>query len=141
MAFDWFSNSISFLLGSAIGATGKYFADKYTDKRRYQESHNQAIKQFKIVKESMPKLIEEMKGDLSKEENKFIRNFFILAKRAIPNTSSKCFFYVFEDHEDLQGKINILENYGYVIDITPSNVKIKKYRMTEEFVELIRKHG
>ncbi|MBP8699912.1 MAG: hypothetical protein KBH82_12865 [Syntrophorhabdaceae bacterium] len=139
MAFDWFSNSISFLFGAAIGATGKYFADKFTDKRRYQESHNQAIKEFKSVKKSMPKLIGEMKDDLEDEKHRFAREFYIVEKGAVLNITGKYLAYYFEDHEDLQDKINILENYEYITDITSNN--IKKYKMTEEFVELIRKHG
>jgi gas vesicle protein len=139
MQFDWFSNSISFLLGTAIGAAGIYFADKFTDQRRNQEIHRKEAKQFKSVKESMSKLISEMKLDLSKKENEFIRTFFIMPKRAIINTNNRCFVYYFEDHEDLQGQMNILENYGYIMDVTPGNTK--KYQMSEDFVELIQKYG
>jgi len=32
------SHALAFLLGAATGATGTYFADKYTDKRRRQEA-------------------------------------------------------------------------------------------------------
>jgi hypothetical protein len=43
--------------------------------------------------------------------------------------------YFFEDHENLQGKIQILENRGLIIDTTFSNVK--RYRMAEDFVDLL----
>ena len=90
---------------------------------------------FQKVKALMPELIAEMKKDLSKEDNKFIREFFIVSKRWILNVTHPCFVYYFEDHENLQGKIHIMENCGFVMDVTPKNAK--KYRMTEEFVELL----
>jgi hypothetical protein len=90
---------------------------------------------FLKVKASMPELILEMKKDLTDEGNAFTREFFIISKSWILNVVDPCFVYYFEDHENLQGKIHILENYGFVIDVTPGNAK--KYRMTEGFVELL----
>ena len=87
------------------------------------------------VKSSMPELIVEIKEDLAKEGNEFIREFFIISKCWTLNAIDRCFVYYFEDHENLQGKIHILENYGFVVDVTPKNTK--KYRMTEEFVNLL----
>jgi len=90
---------------------------------------------FLKVKTSMPELIAEMKEDLTKAGNEFNREFFIVSKRWTLNVVGPCFVYYFEDHEDLQGKIHVLENYGFVIDVTPGNAK--KYRMIEDFVELV----
>jgi hypothetical protein len=89
---------------------------------------------FLKVKTSMPELIAEMKEDLTKEGNEFNREFFIVSRRWTLNVV-RCFFYYFEDHGDLQGKIHVLENYGFVKDVTPGNAK--KYRMIEDFVELV----
>ena len=87
----------------------------------------------------MPRLIAEMKKDLTKEENKYIREFFIMSKHHVLNLDpeKRYFVYYFEEHSDLQGKMNILENYGFIKDITSKNVN--KYRLTEEFIELILK--
>ena len=90
---------------------------------------------FLKVKALMPKVLAEIKEDLTKEGNEFTREFFIISKHWTLNVIDPCFVYYFEDHENLQGKIHILENYGFVIDVTPKNAK--KYRMTEEFVELL----
>lgn len=90
---------------------------------------------FQKVKKSMPELIKEMKKDLSEKGNEFIREFFIIGKSWILNTSEPYFCYFFEDHDNLQGKIHVLENYGFLIDVTPGNAKM--YRMTEEFVDLL----
>ena len=40
-----------------------------------------------------------------------------------------------EDHDNLCGQIDILENQGYLTDVTPKNTPI--YRMSEEFVRHI----
>jgi hypothetical protein len=90
---------------------------------------------FLKVKASMPELIAEMKEDLSREGDEVIREFFIVSKRWALTVGDPSFIYYFEDHPNLQGKLHILENYGFVIDVTPGNAK--KYRMTEEFIELI----
>ncbi len=90
---------------------------------------------FRKVASRMPDLIAEMKEDLAKKGNEFIREFFIISKRWSLNAGSPSFVYSFEDHENLQGKVHVLENYGFVYDVTPGNAK--KYRMTEEFVELV----
>lgn len=90
---------------------------------------------FLKVKSSMPELIVEMKEDLIKEGNNFIREFFIASKRWTLNVVDHYFVYYFEEHENLQGKVHVLENYGFVIDVTSENVK--KYRMTEEFIDLL----
>ena len=88
---------------------------------------------FEKVKRVMPELIREMKEDL--ESSRFTREFFIASRKWLLNISTPAFVYYFEDHEDLQGKVQILENYGLVIDVTTGN--LKRYRMTEEFVDAI----
>ena len=87
----------------------------------------------------MPELIAEMKEDLTNPENQFIREFFLSRREFILNRGAPCFIYYENDHENLQGKVHILENMDYVIDITPGNAP--KYRMTEEFVSLVLKQG
>lgn len=90
---------------------------------------------FLKVKSLMPELIADIKKDLTEEGNKFIREFFIMSNHHILNPENSCFVYYFEEHNNLNGKMNILENYRFIKDITLKNVK--KYRLTEEFVELI----
>ena len=90
---------------------------------------------FLKVKSSMPELIAEMKKDLTKEGNDLIREFFIVSKQWKLNVVGRYFAYYFEEHENLQGKVHVLENHRFVIDVTSKNVN--KYRMTEEFIDLI----
>jgi len=129
------THCVAFLFGTITGATGAYFADKYTDQRRQKEKSSIESEQFCKIQGQMPELIKEMKADLGNPENKFVREFFLTSKKWMLNAGGKCFVYYHEDHADLQGKIHVLENMGYVLDITPHNAP--KYRMTEEFVSLV----
>jgi len=126
---------ISFILGLIVGAAGTYFGNKYTDKRRKKETAKETEKEFQEVKQQMPELIAEIKNDLLQEGNNLIREFFISKRSYTLNVSDKCFVYFDDDHENLKSKVHILENHGYIIDITPGNAP--KYRMSEEFVKFV----
>lgn len=141
MNFDWISSVIGFLLGTGTGVAGKYFADKFTDRRRKTESTKQLKQEFMNIKKQMPELIKEFKNDLSKEDHKFIREFFVLhSKKVLLGGYTKPrFVYYEEDHMNLRCKIDILESKGFLLDVTIGNTPI--YKMTEEFVELLNKYG
>ena len=82
----------------------------------------------------MPRLLAEMKSDFKKEGMDLVREFAILSNRAVCFSSEKKrFIYYEEDHPDLQNKVDLLEQYGFIKDVTPGNTPI--YRMNEEFVE------
>ena len=127
----WLSHLITALTAAATG----YFGAKCTDRRRKSESAKEAIAQFRRSREQMPKLIAEMKADL--EGNQTVREVFVAPSRRIGiNTGGKTrLVYYADEHEDLDGKIAILENNGYLIDLTSGN--LPTYRMTEEFVDLV----
>jgi hypothetical protein len=123
---------------------------KQTDQELYHVTHAgyEAVRQlqgqpnpsFHHVREQMPALIAEMKSDLEGEDGKLVREFFIMSKNHVLGGSEKPrFIYYEEDHDNLRGKIDILENHGYVVDVTPKNVPI--YRMSEEFVRLVMEQG
>lgn len=105
----------------------------------YQAAHRlqgQHQPSFQQVKEQMPALIAEIKKDLQGEGGQFVREFFVMSRRHTLGGSEKPrFVYYEEDHDNLRGKIDVLENLGYVADVTPGNTPI--YRMTEEFVRLV----
>lgn len=119
---------------------------KQTDEELFHVTHAgyQAARQlsgrpdqtFAEIAEQMPELLAEMKRDLQTEEGKFVREFFVLERSHCLGGSEKPrFIYYEDDHPNLRGKLDILENHGYVIDVTPKNAPI--YRMTEEFVRQI----
>lgn len=139
MQFDIQSTLAGFLVGVATGAAGSYFGNKYTDRRKEREAARRTQRQFADVKKKMPELIAEMKADLSTADGQHVREFFVLEKRShrLGGSEKPRFCYYVEEHGDLHGKLSILGNHGYLIDVTPGNTPI--YRMTEEFVELIHK--
>jgi hypothetical protein len=141
MSFDLISTLIGFLVGTVTGAAGNYFANKFTDCRREQEAARQATKRFAAVRAQMPKLIEEMKTDLAGEGHAQIREFFVLPNKKVCLGGSKKprFRYYEDEHDNLRGKLDILENADYLIDVTPGNTPI--FRMAEAFVELLAQHG
>ena len=141
MQFDWMSSVIGFLFGAATGAAGTYFAEKYTDRRRTQESARQAKKEFLEVRKQMSELIAKFKNDLSNQKHKLIREFFVLPNNRVSlgESTKPRFVYYADEHEGLRSKLTILENKGYLIDVTLENTPI--FRMTEEFVGLVQEYG
>ncbi len=91
---------------------------------------------FSKVRELMPELIAEMEKDIAGTPH--TREFFLVSRKWVMNSRTPRFFYYFEDHDNLEGKAQILENHGFIMDVTVSNAKL--YRMTEEFVELLQSH-
>jgi hypothetical protein len=92
---------------------------------------------FQEVTSEMPDLVSEMRADLTGEGKELIREFFLVSKEWVMNYDRRTprFVYYYEEHENLDSKVQILENYGFVVDVTTGNAK--KYRMKEEFVELL----
>jgi hypothetical protein len=89
---------------------------------------------FQKVYSLMPELIEEMSTDIKGAP--LVREFFIVSNKWTMNYGNdQCFTYYVEKHENLFNKVKILENYDFVIDITPGNAK--KYRMMEQFSEYL----
>jgi hypothetical protein len=50
-------------------------------------------------------------------------------------SDKKRFYYFEEKHPDLKIQIDLLQNQGHIIDVTPKNTPI--FRMTEEFVDFL----
>ena len=140
MSFDVFSTAAGFLFGTAVGAAGGYFASKYTDRRRESEADHQAKKEFLSTKAKMPEFIKELKADLAKHPD--IREFFVLQKGTrLGGSELPRFKYEYEQDgkDNLLSKMQILENMGYVMDVTPGNTPI--FRITEGFFDLVKKYG
>jgi hypothetical protein len=89
---------------------------------------------YYVLEEKMPKLISEMREDLT--DYPFTREFITISNKVIYNGSGKMIFsYFFEDHEHLQGKISMCENYGAIVNISFNDVD--RYEFTEDFVEYL----
>lgn len=82
----------------------------------------------------MPDLINEIRNDLI--EHPILREFILQGRGWIYNSGGKTVLvYYYEDHDNLEAKIKLLENNGLVQDITFNNTK--RYVLTEEFVQAL----
>ncbi|QDV79856.1 hypothetical protein [Botrimarina mediterranea] len=135
----WASHLLTFLGGAAIGATGTYFADRFTDQRRDQEDRRNRKRAFDKVAALMPELLREMKQDITAPDAGTVREFFVVPTAgAVINSTHPRFRYHESEHSDLRGKAELLESNGFLIDVTSTN--LPRYRMTEEFVDLLTSH-
>lgn len=137
MRVDWTSFFGGILLGVFIGAAGEYFALLFTDRRKEKEAVARWRKQFEKVEAQLPKLIAEMKADFADPENEHVRKAFLLHNKGVHiNMAGPSLSYYESEHVNLVGQFTILENYGYAYDDTTTNAT--RYRLTEEFVDLLR---
>ena len=87
------------------------------------------------IESEMPDLIAEMRNDLM--EHPLHRDFILIGKRwHYSSREAVVLSYYFEDHRDLRQKVRILENHGFVTDITHTNVE--KFTMSEELVDYLK---
>ena len=129
---------ISFAIGLSTGILGSYIANRLSEKAKKKDEIKDRKKEFKTIFTKMPDLIKEMKEDLLNPEMGGCREFFISpSKSVVFNLRTPAFFYYEDEHDNLKTKIRILENTGFVFDITPGNTP--KYQFDEEFIELIMK--
>lgn len=138
MPLDVISTAVGFVVGVATGAAGSYLGNRLTDRRREREKSTAERKSFTTIQAQMPDLIAEMKADLNREDGQMVREFFVLEKRShrLGGSSKPRFAYYVEEHPQLHGQLEILENRGYIIDVTPGNTPV--FRMTEEFAQFVK---
>lgn len=135
MQLDLVSVCAAFLLGTLIGAAGMYYGELFTDQRRKKEKAHAERQAFDSVCQQMRDLINEMRDDLTQKPH--VREFFILQEgSAFGIKNSDAFVYRASEKRPVQSWAKILENQGYVIEITPKSTP--KYRMAKEFVNLIQ---
>lgn len=89
---------------------------------------------FSDLEKKAPRLLEEMRADLS--ENQLVREIIVLNKGAMYIPGPTPFFaYYYEEHENLASLMTILQHYGAIYDITFNNVP--RYNLNEEFVSYL----
>jgi hypothetical protein len=107
-----------------------------TDEQIQLPNDNSPTKLFSKAFHLMPELFSEMKEDIIGDKTHLIREFVILPSKNVSFNPGKPRFYYFEDeHDNLRNKVSLLEEYGFVQDITPKNSPI--YRFKEDFIELL----
>lgn len=129
---------LSFLAGTAIGAAGKYYADKYTDERHEKEEKAELKKKFQEASKLMPALIAEMRNDVKEDASGLVREFALLSSKNVSfNHSKKRFDYYFAVHPELTNMVDHLCALGFVIDKkNPSGII---FEMSDDFLDLLKK--
>jgi hypothetical protein len=133
---DLISMLVGFLFGTATGAAGKYFADKYTDQRKQKEATSSEGRSFNSVAKRMPDLIAAIKIDLEADGNSLVREFLILPNQsAILNSSETRFVYFENAIVALRLKAGLLVDAKFVTAASLNGIPM--FRMSERFVQLV----
>jgi hypothetical protein len=80
-----------------------------------------------------PALVEEMREDLRNHPTS--REFVVLKRGWVYNSRGFYLAYYLDEHEDLEGKLQVLENLGFIREITYNNVR--RFVFEEEFVDYL----
>lgn len=91
---------------------------------------------FQKLEDKMPSLIAEMRNDIRNEP--FIREFVVLSKNLSYNgdPENPIFSYFFEDHDNLNPMLKVMQNYGAIIETTYNTTD--RFEFTEDFVEYLQ---
>ncbi|MBI3400633.1 MAG: hypothetical protein HY048_04360 [Acidobacteria bacterium] len=95
-------------------------------------SHEEATA-FAKAERLMPDLLRAMRDDLA--ERPLTREFVILKKGSVYNSRGPFTAYYYEDHPDLDDKLQILKNVDLIQEITYNNTR--RFIMTETFAEYL----
>jgi hypothetical protein len=88
---------------------------------------------FAKIEHLMPALLEEMREDI--RNNPTTREFVILKRGWIYNSDGPHLFYYLDEHEDLEGKMQVLANLRFIREITYNEVR--RFLFQEEFVDYL----
>jgi hypothetical protein len=124
----------TFLLGAARGVLVSLASSSLNDLRHSHAQRRDDLKRFRIVREQMPEWFDEIKTDLSAPGNRVLRDFYVLPSSRVAFSGSGL-TYAEDQVSNLCANTAVLQNNGYVTDVTHSNVPA--FRMSEEFVALL----
>jgi len=85
------------------------------------------------IERLMPALLEEMREDL--QNNPTMREFVVLKRGWGYNSRGPCLAYYLDEHEDLEGKLQVLANLTFIREITYNNVR--RFVFEEPFVDYL----
>jgi len=136
---DYFSIAIGFLAGTATGAAGTYFGNKYTDERKNKEIQKEVKNFYKSLWNTHEILLTEMQKDVLNPEYEFHREFFLLSRGLCFNFRGKYLAYYTEEHSGLEQQLKIFESHGLIKDVTEYGKNVKKYQFSENLVDHLLK--
>ena len=134
----WYTTySLTFLSGAIIGATGGYYGNLFTDKRREKEFVSLELTKYQTLRDAHFPLFKEMKESLLDPQLKNIRRFYLTSSRYMLNTNGPAMVFYLDKHENLEGQINILEEAQYLTEVTEFGKNTKQYQISEKLVQHI----
>ncbi|MGY6708325.1 MAG: hypothetical protein ACXIVF_08355 [Rhizobiaceae bacterium] len=90
---------------------------------------------FERLERMVPDLVAEMREDIA--NSPFTRELIAFKRGWSYGGQVRPYFtYYYDDHDELLGKLNVMENYGALVDIKFNDVY--RYEMTEDFVEYLQ---
>ncbi len=92
-----------------------------------------ARKGFAKAEKLMPALLEEFREDL--RNNPTSREFIVLKRSWVYNASGPYLVYYFDDHENVEGKLQVLMNLNLIREITYNNTR--RFVFQEQFVDYL----
>ena len=130
--------------GVIVGATGKYLADAWTDRRKVREAKAARLVLFRQCEfdYKMESLFSMMRFRLVAFPLRRDFQVFTQNKPYSGDFRRDCFCFATEEHSDVHDKLTILMRHGFVGDKTPASTNrypaIPTFSMTEEFVERLK---
>jgi hypothetical protein len=114
----------------------KIEAELYAENKLNMKGEYSPEENYTEVFNLMPELISEIHSDL--KDNPLFREFILLQRGWIYNSGGKKYLvYYFDDHDNLDAKIKLLENHRLVRNITYNNTQ--RYVLSEKLVNEIRR--
>jgi hypothetical protein len=140
MAVDWMTVLLSIVTGGLSGAGASILASRSTDRRREREAERKESKDWRDLERRYPKLIAEMRTDVSSPAGEHTRNFFLKTSGTVTGIVTESFFEYHTDvYPDALAGVHELERLGYVRNLTPAGTPM--YRMTDPFVDRLKRTG
>jgi hypothetical protein len=134
LEIDWISAALGFIGGAFTGAAGQYIADRFTDSRRTREATREQDRVWRDIERRFPSVIAEMRADFNGLDGRTVRAFFLKpSNTAMGFTSEPAFEYHTDKHPDVIPAVRMLEQRGYVSDVTPGSTPM--YRVDESLVD------
>lgn len=101
--------------------------------RRGRDRHSENV--FSKIECLMPHLLDEMRRDIQKSP--LVREFVVLKKVWVYcYPEHRIFTYFYEDHDELDNKLQILQNVGLILD-SRGHSNVAHFVMQEKFVDYL----
>jgi hypothetical protein len=135
---DIMSLTIGFLVGTATGAAGTYFGNKYTDIRKAKEGKKAKDSFYRKLWDEHAPLLTEMKSDLTNPDYSYHREFFVISKSWMFNSSGPHLSYYLEEHDSLEQQLKAFEGKWLIVDVSEFGKSVKKYQFSDSFAEHLK---